>query len=110
MVLNESVGRINSKLAEVKVGTGWRRDGCNTFLLTEIGMDACGEQRPRIEAERTRTSLSFLSSMLRRWEIEQRRWLLSICLMVKGRLGLGLVHIEAEPQRLAPSALKQVLR
>ena len=51
-VFNESVGK-RSKSAEVKVGNfrrSRRGDGCNTFLLTGIGMNACSEQRPRIDA------------------------------------------------------------
>ena len=46
MIFNESVGR-RSKLTEVN---RLSRDGCTTFLLTATGMNACGEQRSRLDA------------------------------------------------------------
>ena len=58
MVFNESVGK-RSKLFEVEVekARSRRGDGCNTFLLTEIGMNACSEQRPRLDPSRTRAEV-----------------------------------------------------
>ena len=85
-VFNESVGK-RSKLVEVeveKVRRSRRGDGCNTFLLTEIGMNACSEQRPRLDPSRTQTSLSFLSRLSRERKVEQPLWLLRVCSMGDG--------------------------
>ena len=65
-VFNESIGK---KLVEVevkKVRRSRRGDGCDTFLLTGIGMDACSEQKSKSSPISNADVLVLLVQMVKR--------------------------------------------